>query len=59
VKAVQYIQVVMPRQSGASTTPWRWFVRSAGRSGILNRPVKPGDDELGKFANAGRHLESQ
>jgi hypothetical protein len=36
----------MPHESGASSTPW--LLRPASNaSGILGRPVKPGDDSLG------------
>jgi hypothetical protein len=36
-------QAVMPRACGASSTP-RLFGSIIGVSGILGRPVKPGDD---------------
>jgi hypothetical protein len=35
----------MPRESGASSTP-RLLDSITGFSGILGRPVKPGDDEV-------------
>ena len=44
-------QLVILRESGGSSTP-RPFDSIATASGILGRPVKPGDDHVGDVAHA-------
>src|SRR5690242_5920241 len=45
------LSFVMPRESGASSKPYRCFVSPGWRHRVLDRPFKPGDDEAAGSAH--------